>query len=137
MIRVFYIIIAQIQQIGVIPLNKPMYKVEIICRPQKLETLRTALCEIDVTGMTVHHVLGCGRKNDERSYYRPHTASDLKEQIKIETVISEVSVDTLLDKVQQVLKIGDVGEGKVFVSEICGVLRIRTGQRDYEALQYQ
>ena len=66
---------------------------------------------------------------------RQNSASSLKQHIKIETVISEVSVDTLLDKIQQVLKVGDVGEGKVFVSEICAVMRVRTGERDYDALQ--
>ena len=117
-------------------MKKPMDKVEIICRPQQFETLRAALNEIGVTAMTVYDVMGCGRGREVKTYYRQNSATALKPRTKIETVISEVSVDTLLDKVQQVLKVGDVGEGKVFVSEICGALRVRTGERDYDALQY-
>jgi nitrogen regulatory protein PII len=112
-----------------------MYKVEIICRAQQFDALRAAMNEIGVTAMTVYDVMGCGGRSQVKSYYRPEKASSLKRHIKIETVISEVSVDTLLDKIQQVLKVGDVGEGKVFVSEINAVLRVRTGERDYDALQ--
>ena len=116
-------------------MSKPMYKVEIICRAQQFEALRQAMNEIGVTAMTVYDVMGCGGKHQTKTYYRQNRTNNLKKQIKIETVISEVSVDTLLDKIQQVLKVGDVGEGKVFVSEICAVMRVRTGERDYEALQ--
>ena len=116
-------------------MSKPMYKVEIICRPQQFEALRSAMNEVGVTAMTVYDVMGCGGRRQVKSYYRQNSASSLKQHIKIETVISEVSVDTLLDKIQQVLKVGDVGEGKVFVSEICAVMRVRTVERDYDALQ--
>lgn len=113
-----------------------IYKVEIITRKEKFQELKEALNKIGIEGMTVYDVQGCGVQKGIVTYYRGvKTEVQLIPKIKIETVISEVPYEKVLETAERVLKTGTVGDGKVFVSEITEVLRIRTGERGTAAIQ--
>ena len=92
--------------------------------------------EIGVTGMTVSNVMGCGMQKGASEYYRgvPVEVS-LLPKIKVETVISKVSVDDVVEAARKVLYTGHIGDGKIFISDVTGVVKIRTGETGYDALQ--
>lgn len=116
-------------------MNK-IYKVEIITRKEKFNELKEALNEIGVEGMTVYDVQGCGVQKGIVTYYRGvKTEVQLIPKIKVEIVVSEVPYEKILETAERVLKTGTVGDGKVFVSEICEALRIRTGERGTDAIR--
>lgn len=113
-----------------------IYKVEIITRKEKFNALKEALNEIGVEGMTVYDVQGCGVQKGIVTYYRGvKTEVQLIPKIKVEIVVSEVPYEKILETAERVLKTGTVGDGKVFVSEICEVLRVRTGERGIDAIR--
>lgn len=113
-----------------------IYKVEIITRKEKFQELKDALNEIGVEGMTVYDVQGCGVQKGIVTYYRGvKTEVQLIPKIKVDIVVSEVPYEKVLETAERVLKTGTVGDGKVFVSELCEVLRIRTGERGTNAIK--
>lgn len=113
-----------------------IYKVEIITRKEKFQELKEALNEIGVEGMTVYDVQGCGVQKGIVTYYRGvKTEVQLIPKIKVDIVVSEVPYEKVLETAERVLKTGTVGDGKVFVSELCEVLRIRTGERGTNAIK--
>ena len=111
-------------------------KVEIICKESKLDSLKKALMGVGVTGMTVSHVLGCGAQKGRQEYYRgvPVEAS-LLPKIKVDIIVSKVPVDTVIDTAKKVLYTGHIGDGKIFVYNVENVVRIRTGETGFAALQ--
>lgn len=113
-----------------------IYKVEIITRREKFQELKDALNEIGVEGMTVYDVQGCGVQKGIVTYYRGvKTEIQLIPKIKVDIVISEIPYETVLETAERVLKTGTVGDGKIFVSELTEVLRIRTGERGADAIR--
>ena len=111
-----------------------MYKVEIITRLEKFDELKKALNEIGVDGMTVYHVEGCGAQGGYTTYYRGVKREvHLIPKIKVDVFICETPLQKLLDTVKATLHTGEYGDGKVFVSEICDAMRIRTGERGTDA----
>ncbi len=113
-----------------------IYKVEIITRKEKFHELKEALNEIGIEGMTVYDVQGCGVQKGIVTYYRGvKTEVQLIPKIKVDIVVSEVPYEKVLETAERVLKTGTVGDGKVFVSEICEVLRVRTGERGADAIR--
>ena len=113
-----------------------IYKVEIITRKEKFQELKDELTRIGVEGMTVYDVQGCGVQKGIVTYYRGvKTEIQLIPKIKIDIVVSEVSYEKVLETAERVLKTGTVGDGKVFVSELTEVLRIRTGERGADAIR--
>lgn len=113
-----------------------LYKVEIITRREKFQELKDALNEIGVEGMTVYDVQGCGVQKGIVTYYRGvKTEVQLIPKIKIDIVVSEIPYETVMETAEKVLKTGTVGDGKIFVSEICDVMRIRTGERGTDAIR--
>lgn len=113
-----------------------IYKVEIITRKEKFQELKEALNEIGVEGMTVYDVQGCGVQKGIVTYYRGvKTEVQLIPKIKVDIVVSEVPYEKVLETAERVLKTGTVGDGKVFISELCEVLRIRTGERGTNAIK--
>lgn len=113
-----------------------IYKVEIITRKEKFHELKEALNEIGIDGMTVYDVQGCGVQKGIVTYYRGvKTEVQLIPKIKVEIVVSEIPYEKVLETAERVLKTGTVGDGKVFVSEICEVLRVRTGERGTDAIR--
>ena len=104
-------------------------KIEIITRPSKLEELKEALNAIGVTGMTVTQVYGCGLTKGHTEIYRGKEYTvNLVPKVKIETVVCEVPVETVLEAAQKVLRTGKIGDGKIFVYPLENAIRIRTGE---------
>ena len=111
-------------------------KVVIITRQSKLEEFMHAMNEVGVTGITITNVMGCGVQKGARSYYRGvEMDMNLLPKIKIEIVVSLIPVKTVIDTAKKVLHTGQYGDGKVFVYDIENVVKIRTGEEGFEALQ--
>ena len=112
------------------------HKVVIITRPTKFEVLKEAMNNIGVTGMTVVNVMGCGVQHGKTEYYRgAEVDMTLLPKIKIEIVVSEVPVDLVIHAAKEVLYTGHIGDGKIFVFDVENVVKVRTGEEGYEALQ--
>lgn len=119
------------------PTGHKLTKVVIVCNPVQFEAIKSALNTIGVTGMTVTQVLGCGiQKGAEANYYRGVEMDvTLIRKIKIEIVVSKVPVRQVIDTARKVLYTGNIGDGKIFVYDVENVVRVRTGDEGYAALQ--
>lgn len=116
-------------------MDRKITKIDIITRPSKLEELKDALDKIGVHGMTVSQVYGCGTQKGHKEVYRGREYEvTLVPKIKLETVVCEVPVETVLGVAQEVLRTGKFGDGKIFVYELSDAVRIRTGHRGAEAI---
>ncbi len=112
------------------------HKVVIVTRQNKFDRLKAAMNEIGITGMTVSNVMGCGMQKGASEYYRGAPVEiNLLPKIKVETVISKVPVDTVIEAARKALYTGHIGDGKIFISDVTGVVKIRTGETGYDALQ--
>ncbi len=112
-----------------------MKKIEAIIKPFKLEDVKDALSEIGINGMTIMEVKGYGRQQGHTELYRgAEYVVDFLPKIKIETVVKEENVDEVLEAITKAARTGKIGDGKIFVSDIEKVVRIRTGEEDEEAL---
>lgn len=111
-------------------------KIEIVCRESKLERLKNAMVDIGITGMTVSHVLGCGVQKGKLEYYRgiPVEAS-LLPKVQVDIVVSKVPVSSVIETAKKVLYTGHIGDGKIFVYNVENVVKVRTGETGYDALQ--
>ncbi len=110
-------------------------KVEIITRPSKFDELKEALNDIGVLGMTVTNVMGCGVQKGQIDNYRGVSYTpEVLPKIKVETVISEVPVELVVETAKKVLRTGKIGDGKIFIYEIANVVRIRNGDEGKKAL---
>ena len=111
-------------------------KIEIICKESRLESLKNAMIGIGITGMTVSHVLGCGIQKGKPEYYRgiPVEAS-LLPKVQLDIVVSKVPVRTVIETAKKVLYTGHIGDGKIFVYDVENVVKVRTGEEGYDALQ--
>ena len=111
-------------------------KVEIICKESRFETLKNAMMKIGITGMTVSHVLGCGIQKGKPEYYRGvQVEANLLPKVQVEIVVSKVPVRTVIETAKKVLYTGHIGDGKIFVYDVENVVKVRTGEEGYEALQ--
>ena len=111
-------------------------KVEIVCKESKFEALKAAMMDIGITGMTVSHVLGCGVQKGKPEYYRGvQVESNLLPKIQVDIVVSEVPVRKVIDTAKKVLYTGHIGDGKIFVYDVENVVKVRTGEAGYDALQ--
>ncbi|MCX7425887.1 MAG: P-II family nitrogen regulator [Planctomycetia bacterium] len=112
-----------------------MRKVEAIIRHFKLEEVKNALAEQGVHGMTITEVKGFGRQKGHTEMYRgTEYQVDFVPKIKLEVVVAEGEVQRVLDTILRAAQTGQVGDGKVFVSELTEVVRIRTGELGRDAL---
>ena len=111
-------------------------KVEIVCKEARLEALKAAMMQIGITGMTVSHVLGCGAQKGKPEYYRgvPVEAT-LLPKIQVDIVVSKVPVRSVIETAKKVLYTGHIGDGKIFVYDVENVVKVRTGEEGYAALQ--
>lgn len=108
---------------------KQITKIDIITRPGKLEELKESLANIGVTGMTVSQVFGCGLQKGHTEVYRGKEYTiNLLAGIKIEIVVCEVPVATVVETVKKVCRTGKIGDGKIFIYPIENAVRIRTGE---------
>lgn len=111
-------------------------KVEIICKESRLEALKTAMMDIGITGMTVSHVLGCGVQKGKPEYYRGvQIEASLLPKIQVDIVVSKVPVRSVIETAKKVLYTGHIGDGKIFVYDVENVVKVRTGEEGYDALQ--
>lgn len=111
-------------------------KIEIVCRESRLEALKTAMMSIGITGMTVSHVLGCGIQKGKPEYYRGvPVEANLLPKIQMDIVVSKVPVKSVIETAKKVLYTGHIGDGKIFVYDVENVVKIRTGEEGYDALQ--
>ena len=111
-------------------------KVEIICKESRFETLKAAMMNIGITGMTVSHVLGCGIQKGKPEYYRGvQVEANLLPKVQVDIVVSKVPVRTVIETAKKVLYTGHIGDGKIFVYDVENVVKVRTGEEGYEALQ--
>lgn len=113
-----------------------IHKVVIITNQSRFEALKNAMNEIGVTGMTVIQAAGCGMQKGAPEYYRgvPVEAT-LLPKVKLELVVSAVPVETVIEAARRALYTGHIGDGKIFVYDVADVIKIRTGETGYDALQ--
>jgi nitrogen regulatory protein P-II 1 len=112
-----------------------MKKIEAIIKPFKLDEVREALSEIGVTGLTVTEVKGFGRQKGHTELYRgAEYVVDFLPKVKIELVINAAQVDAALEAIINAARTGKIGDGKIFVTSVEKVVRIRTGETDEAAI---
>ena len=117
-------------------LDSGMHKVSIIVQLAKFETLKKALNDIGVTGMTVTQVMGCGLQKGSGERYRgAEVDATLLPKVKVEVVVSKIPVEKIIDTATKALYTGHIGDGKIFVYNVAKVVKVRTGEQDYAALQ--
>jgi len=111
-------------------------KIEIITKQSRFEALKEAMNGIGVTGMTVTQVLGCGMQKGKTEYYRGvETEVNLLPKVQVEIVVTKVPVRTVIETAKSVLYTGHFGDGKIFVYDVENVIKVRTGEEGYDALQ--
>ncbi len=112
-----------------------MKKIEAIIKPFKLEDVKDALSDIGVTGMTVSEVKGYGRQKGHSELYRgAEYIVDFIPKIKLDIVVLEEKVDSVVETIIENARTGKIGDGKIFVTSIEQIIRIRTGETDKEAV---
>ncbi|QKJ24363.1 P-II family nitrogen regulator [Poseidonibacter lekithochrous] len=112
-----------------------MKKIEAVIKPFKLEDVKDALTEAGITGMTVSDVKGYGRQQGHSELYRgAEYVVDFLPKIKLELIVAEDDVDSTIALITESAKTGKIGDGKIFVSSIEKIVRIRTGEEDEEAI---
>ena len=112
-----------------------MKKVEAIIKPFKLDDVRESLSEIGITGMTVTEVKGFGRQKGHTELYRgAEYVVDFLPKVKIEIVISDADFSRCLEVVTEAARTGKIGDGKIFVTSVEKIIRIRTGEEDGDAI---
>ena len=122
---------------GSVASDVKLSKVDIICKQNKFEELKDALNEIGVSGITVTQVLGCGtQKGNTKKYYRG-VAIDmvLLPKVKVEVIVSKVPVAEVVKAAKTALYTGNIGDGKIFIFDVENVVKVRTGEEGYAALQ--
>lgn len=117
-------------------LDTGMHKVVMIIPLTKFDVLKKALNDVGVTGMTVSQVMGCGIQKGSGEKYRGAVVdATLLPKMKVEVVVSKIPVDKIIDTATQTLYTGHIGDGKIFVYNVLKVVKVRTGEEDYAALQ--
>ena len=112
-----------------------MKKIEAIIRPFKLEDVKVALVNAGIIGMTVSEVRGFGRQKGQVERYRGSEFTvEFLQKLKVEVVVDNEKVDSVINAIAEAAKTGEIGDGKIFISPVDSVLRIRTGDLDQEAL---
>lgn len=116
--------------------NSKMTNVVIITNQSKFDALKAELDKIGITGMTVSQVMGCGFQKGAPEYYRGvPVETTLLPKVKIEIIVCKVPVKLLIDTVKKALYTGHIGDGKIFVYDVENVIKVRTGEENYDALQ--
>ncbi|MCL1466770.1 P-II family nitrogen regulator [Argonema galeatum] len=112
-----------------------MRKVEAIIRPFKLDEVKIALVNAGIVGMTVSEVRGFGRQKGQTERYRGSEYTvEFLQKLKIEVVIEDEQVDLVVDKIIAAARTGEIGDGKIFITPVDQVVRIRTGEKNMEAI---
>jgi len=110
-------------------------KIEAIIRPFKLDEVKIALVNAGIVGMTVSEVRGFGRQKGQTERYRGSEYTvEFLQKLKIEIVVDDDQVDMVVEKVVQASRTGEIGDGKIFISPVDQTIRIRTGEKNLEAI---
>ena len=113
-----------------------MTKVELVIKQERLEALKDAMMAIGITGMTVTNVLGCGSQKGKPEYYRGVVQEvSLLPKVQVDIVVCKVPVKMVVETAKKVLYTGHIGDGKIFVYDVENVIKVRTGEEGYDALQ--
>ncbi len=111
-------------------------KVEIVFKEEKLYALKDAMSKLGITGMTVSHVMGYGMQKGQTEYYRGvPVETDLRPKVQVDIVVSKIPVRDVIETAKKVLYTGHIGDGKIFVYDVENVVKVRTGEEGYDALQ--
>ena len=112
-----------------------MKKIEAIIKPFKLDDVREALAEIGITGMTVSEVKGFGRQKGHTELYRgAEYMVDFLPKVKLDLIVQDEDVDNCIDAIVETAHTGKIGDGKIFVTAVERVIRIRTGEENEDAI---
>lgn len=112
-----------------------MKRVTAIVRPEKMEPVKEALFALEVRGMTVSQVHGCGNQHGWKEHYRgTEVLLNMVPKVKVEAVVQDADMDDIVSAIIAAARTGEVGDGKIFVSPVEEVIRIRTGERGEEAI---
>ena len=112
-----------------------MKRIEAVVKPFKLEDVKDALAEIGITGMTVSEVKGYGRQKGHSELYRgAEYVVDFLPKIKMEMIVDDKDLDQVTSTIVEAARTGKIGDGKIFVSDVDKIIRIRTGETDIEAI---
>ena len=111
-------------------------KVEIVFKEEKLFALKDAMSKLGITGMTVSHVMGYGMQKGHTEFYRGVAVeTDLRPKVQVDIVVSAIPVRSVIETAKKVLYTGHIGDGKIFVYDVENVVKVRTGEEGYDALQ--
>lgn len=126
-----------VQEPALVPsLDTGMHKISIICRLSKFDELKKALNELGATGMTMTQVMGCGIQKGSTERYRGAIVdSTLLPKVKVEVIVSKIPVEKVIAAAKKTLYTGHIGDGKIFVYNVAKVVKVRTGEEDFAALQ--
>ena len=117
-------------------ISSGMYKVTVIAKLSRYEQLKKAMNDLGVTGMTVTQVMGCGVQKGAGEMYRGvEMDATLLPKVKVEVVVSKIPVETVIEAAKKALYTGHIGDGKIFVYNVDKVVKVRTGEEDFDALQ--
>ena len=112
-----------------------MKKIEAIIKPFKLDNVKEALADLGISGMTISEVKGYGRQKGHKEMYRGAEYNvDFNPKVKIELVVAAAMTDKVVDTIREAALSGKIGDGKIFVLPVEGVVRVRTGERGAEAI---
>ncbi len=112
-----------------------MKKIEAIIRPFKLDEVKIALVNAGVVGMTVSEVRGFGRQKGQTERYRGSEYTvEFLQKLKLEIVVDDEQAEMVVDKIVNAARTGEIGDGKIFITPVTQVIRIRTGEKDFEAV---
>ena len=112
-----------------------MKRIAAVVRPEKLEPLKEALFQAKISGMTIYQVHGCGNQHGWREYFRgSEVFLNMIPKVKFEIIVEDSRVDEIVDVIVDVARTGEVGDGKIFISSIDSVVRVRTGEKDEAAV---
>lgn len=112
-----------------------MKRIAAVVRPEKLEPLKEALFQAKISGMTIYQVHGCGNQHGWKEYFRgSEVFLNMISKVKFEIIVEDSRVDEIVDVIVGVARTGEVGDGKIFISSIDSVVRVRTGEKDEAAV---
>ena len=112
-----------------------MKKIEAIIKPFKLDEVKEALSEVGVSGITVTEAKGFGRQKGHTELYRgAEYIVDFLPKVRLEVVVDDGQVDRVLEAIASAARTGRIGDGKIFVTDVMAAIRIRTGERDLDAI---
>jgi nitrogen regulatory protein P-II 1 len=112
-----------------------MKKIEAIIRPSRLEDVKDALNKIDISGLTISQVMGCGRQKGQKEIYRgTEVEINILPKVKVEVMVPDGIAEKVIETIAGAARLGEIGDGKIFVIDLADAMRIRTGERGENAL---